>query len=221
MITILLVDDDALIRAGLRLLLETQDDLRVVGEAGDGDVAVGQVAALQPDVVLMDVQMPRTDGLEATERISSAGYDSRILVLTTFEHDEYVFRALRAGASGFVLKRIPPEDLIAAVRTVAAGEALLSPSVTRRLISAFAAQPPPKTAPPAPVDLTERELEVLRLLARGLSNAEIAAQLTLSALTVKTHVGNLLSKLQLRDRTQAVVFAYESGLVAPGSDSRA
>ncbi len=217
MINILLVDDDALIRAGLRLLLETQDDFRVVGEAGDGEVAVRQVAALTPDVVLMDIQMPRMDGLEATERISASEHTARILVLTTFEQDEFVFRALRAGASGFVLKRIPPEDLVAAIRTVAAGDALLSPSVTRRLISAFAAQPPPVPGPGLASQLTERELEVLRLLARGLSNAEIAQRLTLSTLTIKTHVGHLLTKLELRDRTQAVVFAYESGLVAPGA----
>ncbi len=216
MIKILLVDDDALIRAGLRLLLETQDDLRVVGEAGDGNVAVTQVAALDPDVVLMDIQMPHLDGLEATERISRTGHPARVLMLTTFEQDEYVFRALRAGASGFVLKRIPPEELVAAVRTVAAGDALLSPSVTRRLITAFAKHPSPAAAPAVPAALTERELEVLRLLARGLSNAEIAEHLVLSALTVKTHVGNLLTKLHLRDRTQAVVYAYESGIVAPG-----
>ncbi len=217
MIRILLVDDDALIRAGLRLLLETQDDLRVVGEASDGQVAVDQVQALHPDVVLMDVQMPRVDGIEATERITAAGHDARILILTTFEQDEYVFRALRAGASGFVLKRIPPEDLVAAVRTVAAGDALLSPSVTKRLIAAFAVSAPPTSTPDVVHGLTERELEVLHLLARGLSNAEIAGHLTLSALTVKTHVGNLLTKLHLRDRTQAVVFAYESGLVSPRS----
>ncbi len=217
MIRILLVDDDALIRAGLRLLLETQDDFCVVGEAGDGEIALQQVAALQPDVVLMDIQMPRMDGLEATERISSSEHAARILVLTTFEQDDFVFRALRAGASGFVLKRVPPEDLVVAIRTVAAGDALLSPSVTRRLISAFASQPPPVPATGVVSQLTERELEVLRLVARGLSNAEIAERLTLSALTIKTHVGHLLAKLRLRDRTQAVVFAYESGLVAPGA----
>jgi DNA-binding NarL/FixJ family response regulator len=216
-IRILLVDDDALIRAGLRLLLETQDDLTVIGEAGDGAVALGQVSALSPDVVLMDIQMPHMDGLEATERISASGHPARILMLTTFEQDEYVFRALRAGASGFVLKRIPPEELIAAIRTVADGEALLSPSVTKRLITAFAKQTPPTAVPPLATPLTDRELEVLRLLARGLSNAEIAEHLVLSALTVKTHVGNLLMKLQLRDRTQAVVYAYEAGLVAPGA----
>ena len=217
MIRILLVDDDALIRAGLRLLLETQDDLTVIGEAGDGAVALGQVAALTPDVVLMDIQMPHMDGLEATERISASGHAARILMLTTFEQDEYVFRALRAGASGFVLKRIPPEELIAAIRTVALGDALLSPSVTKRLITAFAKQLPPAAVPALANTLTDRELEVLRLLARGLSNAEIAEHLVLSALTVKTHVGNLLTKLQLRDRTQVVVYAYETGLVAPGS----
>jgi DNA-binding NarL/FixJ family response regulator len=216
-IKILLVDDDALIRAGLRLLLETEDDLKVIGEAGDGNVAVSQVAALHPDVVLMDIQMPHLDGLEATERIAQDGHAARILMLTTFEQDEYVFRALRAGASGFVLKRIPPEELVAAVRTVAAGEALLSPSVTKRLIAAFAKQPAPAASAATAGTLTDRELEVLRLLARGLSNAEIADHLVLSALTVKTHVGNLLTKLQLRDRTQAVVYAYESGIVAPRS----
>jgi DNA-binding NarL/FixJ family response regulator len=216
-IKILLVDDDALIRAGLRLLLETEEDLKVIGEAGDGNVAVSQVAALHPDVVLMDIQMPHLDGLEATERIAHDGHAARILMLTTFEQDEYVFRALRAGASGFVLKRIPPEELVAAVRTVAAGEALLSPSVTKRLIAAFAKQPAPAASAATVGTLTDRELEVLRLLARGLSNAEIADHLVLSALTVKTHVGNLLTKLQLRDRTQAVVYAYESGIVAPRS----
>ena len=217
MIRILVVDDDTLIRAGLRLLLETQDDLTVVGEAADGAVALGQVAALDPDVVLMDIQMPHMDGLEATEHISASGHAARILMLTTFEQDEYVFRALRAGASGFVLKRIPPEDLIAAIRTVALGEGLLSPSVTKRLITAFAKQTPPAAVPALANPLTDRELEVLRLVARGLSNAEIAEHLVLSALTVKTHVGNLLTKLQLRDRTQAVVYAYEAGLVAPGA----
>jgi DNA-binding NarL/FixJ family response regulator len=214
---VLIADDDALIRTGLRLILDTQDDLEVVGEAADGHVAIRQSRALHPDVVLMDVQMPQLNGLQATVQITALEPAPRVLILTTFELDEYVFEALRSGASGFVLKRIPAEELLAAIRTVAAGEALLAPSVTRRLIEAFAAQPVPHQPDHALLgDLTARELEVWRLVARGLSNAEIAAALHLSTLTVKTHVANLLAKLNLRDRTQAVVLAYESGLVNPG-----
>ncbi len=217
MTRLLLVDDDALIRAGLRLLLQTEPGLEVVGEAADGEVALAQAAALDPDVVLMDLQMPRLDGIAATKRLVESGSPARVLVLTTFELDEYVFRALRAGASGFVLKRIPPEELVAAIRTVAAGEALLAPSVTRRLIEAFAAAPElVDRSGELTGRLTERELEVWRLLARGSSNAEIAEALVVSTLTVKSHVANLLMKLQLRDRTQAVVLAYECGLVRPG-----
>ena len=217
-IRVLVVDDDTLIRTGLRLILDMQPDLDVVGEAGDGAAAVTQVRALHPDVVLMDVQMPRMDGLQATAEITGAVGAPRVIILTTFELDEYVFQALRSGASGFLLKRTPAEELVAAIRTVAGGEALLAPSVTRRLIEAFAAQPVPHHPDQALLgQLTARELEIWRHIARGLSNAEIAEALLLSTLTVKTHVTNLLTKLRLRDRTQAVVLAYESGLVTPGA----
>jgi DNA-binding NarL/FixJ family response regulator len=215
---VLVVDDDALIRTGLRLILETRPEYEVVGEAGDGEAAITQARALAPDVVLMDVQMPRMDGLAATAEIAAWESAPRVLILTTFELDEYVFRALRAGASGFVLKRTPAEDLLAAISTVAAGDALLAPSVTRRLIEAFTAQPVSRQPDPALMaELTSREVEIWRHLARGESNAEIAQSLHLSTLTVKTHVANLLTKLGLRDRTQAVVLAYESGLVVPGA----
>jgi DNA-binding NarL/FixJ family response regulator len=215
---VLIADDDALIRTGLRLILDTQDDLEVVGEAADGHAAIRQCRALHPDVVLMDVQMPQLNGLQATAQVAGLDPAPRVLILTTFELDEYVFEALRAGASGFVLKRIPAEELLAAIRTVAAGDALLAPSVTRRLIEAFAAQPVSLQPDHALLgELTARELEVWRLVARGLSNAEIANALHLSTLTVKTHVANLLAKLDLRDRTQAVVLAYESGLVTAGT----
>ena len=219
MIRVLIVDDDAIIRAGLKLLLETQPDMEVVGEASDGLGAVSQTHHFGPDVILMDVQMRQVDGIEATRRILADAPDPvpHILILTTFELDEYVFEALRAGASGFVLKRLPPEELMAAVRTVASGEALLAPSVTRRLIEEFARQPSVRRADAKELQrLTAREEEVLRALARGLSNAEIADELVLSALTVKTHVANVLAKLGVRDRVQAVVFAYESGLVTAG-----
>ncbi len=217
-IRVLVVDDDALIRTGLRLILETRPEYEVVGEAGDGEAAITQARALAPDVVLMDVQMPRMDGLAATAEIAAWESAPRVLILTTFELDEYVFRALRAGASGFVLKRTPAEDLLAAISTVAAGDALLAPSVTRRLIEAFTAQPVSRQPDPALMaELTAREVEIWRHLARGESNAEIAQSLYLSTLTVKTHVANLLTKLGLRDRTQAVVLAYESGLVVPGA----
>jgi DNA-binding NarL/FixJ family response regulator len=217
-VRVLIADDDTLIRTGLRLILESQRDLEVVGEAADGEVAVAQSRVLRPDVVLMDVRMPRMDGLAATAALTALDRAPRVLILTTFELDEYVFQALRAGASGFVLKRTPAEELIAAIRTVAAGEGLLAPSVTRRVIEAFAAQPlPARTDPDVLGGLTAREVEVWRQLARGRSNAEIAAALHLSTLTVKTHVANLLAKLQLRDRTQAVVLAYESGLISPGA----
>ena len=216
-IRVLLVDDESLVRAGLRFILDTQPDVEVVGEAADGEAAVTQARALRPDVMLMDVQMPRVDGLQATVQVTALDPAPRVLILTTFELDEYVFQALRSGASGFLLKRTPPEDLIGAIRTVATGEALLAPSVTRRLIEAFTARPQPREPDRALLgELTAREVEVWQHIARGLSNAEIAAELYLSTLTVKTHVANLLSKLQLRDRTQAVVLAYESGLVTPG-----
>jgi DNA-binding NarL/FixJ family response regulator len=215
---VLLADDQGLVRAGFRALLAAQGDIDVVGEAADGVEAVSLAAAERPDVVLMDVRMPRMDGLEATRRITSAS-DSRVVVLTTFELDEYVFGALRAGASGFLLKDIDPPDLLSAVRVVAAGEALLAPRLTRRLIEAFVAQE--RQAPgPRPDDelaeLTPREREVLTLVGRGLSNTEIADELVLSPLTAKTHVARLFQKLDARDRAQLVVLAYETGLVVPG-----
>ena len=218
-VKVLLVDDQALLRAGFRLILETEPDVEVVGEAGDGLAAVDAVSRLRPDVVLMDIRMPRLDGVEATRRITAGdGVHPRVLILTTFDLDEYVFDALRAGASGFLLKDTPPEELAHAVRVVAGGEALLSPSVTRRLIEEFARQPVSDAPPPTVLgSLTPRELEVLRLIARGLTNNEIAAELFVSETTVKTHVGRILDKLHLRDRVQAVVLAYETGLVLPGA----
>jgi DNA-binding NarL/FixJ family response regulator len=219
MINILLVDDQPLLRMGFQLVLEAQPDMTVVGEAGEGTEAVAQVAALAPDVVLMDVRMPGMDGIEATELITRDHAASRVLILTTFDLDEYVVEAVRAGASGFLLKDAPPEDLVAAIRIVANGDAIVAPSVTRRLLDRFATRLPSvrEEAPPRGLAmLTERELEVLRHVARGLSNAEIARQLVVSETTIKTHVGNLLAKLGLRDRVQAVVFAYEVGLIQPG-----
>lgn len=223
-IRVMVVDDQALVRAGFRMILEAEDGFDVVGEAADGLEAVELAPRARPDVILMDVRMPNLDGVAATERIAGGrapgdgeGDGPRVLILTTFDLDEYVFAALRAGASGFLLKDTPAEALVEAVRVVAAGEALLSPSVTRRVIEEFAAQAP--TAPGGGVDLsvlTEREREVLVAMARGLSNAEIAAALFLGETTVKTHVGRVLMKLHLRDRVQAVVLAYESGLVQPG-----
>ena len=212
-IRIVLADDQPLVRAGFRMILEAEDDFDIVGEAGDGAEAVATTQRLQPHVVLMDVQMPQLDGLEATRRIAKdPNTRTRVLILTTFERDDYVFDALRAGASGFMLKNAAPEDLVRAVRIVAAGEALLAPSITRRVIDDYAQRSPPvKNA--ALDQLTERELEVLRLLATGKSNAELAQQLYLGEGTVKTHVSHLLRKLGLRDRVQAVVFAYEHGLV--------
>ena len=212
-IRVVLADDQPLVRAGFRMILEAEDDFDIVGEAGDGAEAVAATQRLQPHVVLMDVQMPQLDGLEATRRIAKdPNTRTRVLILTTFERDDYVFDALRAGASGFMLKNGAPEDLVRAVRIVAAGEALLAPSITRRVIDDYAQRSPPvKNA--ALDQLTERELEVLRLLATGKSNAELAQQLYLGEGTVKTHVSHLLRKLGLRDRVQAVVFAYEHGLV--------
>lgn len=230
MIRVLLVDDQPLLRTGFRMILEAEDDLEVVGEASDGAVAVEQVRILDPDVVLMDIRMPRMDGVEATRRItamspgpgeavSGGSRPPRVLVLTTFDSDEYVMEALRSGASGFLLKDVPADDLVDAIRVVAAGEAVLAPTVTRRLLDRFADLPeePGTTSPAQLSGLTDREVEVLRLVARGLSNAEIAAQLFVGETTVKTHVGHVLTKLSLRDRVQAAVLAYETGLVRPGS----
>ena len=211
-VRVLVVDDQAMMRAGFRMILEAQDGIEVVGEAADGERAVAEAQRLAPDVVLMDIRMPRMDGVEATRRLPGR----RVLILTTFDLDEYVVEALRAGASGFLLKDAPAEELVRAVRVVAAGEALLAPSVTRRLLDRFAGLPPAGETARAGLDeLTEREREVLGLVARGLSNAEIAVQLVVSEATVKTHVSHMLAKLGLRDRVQAVVLAYDLGLVHP------
>jgi DNA-binding NarL/FixJ family response regulator len=217
MVSVLIADDQALVRGGFRAILEGQPDLTVVGEAGDGLAAVDLAGRRRPDVVLMDIRMPGMDGLEAARRILASEPSPAVLMLTTFDVDEYVYEALRAGASGFLLKDVLPEHLIDAVRVVAGGDALIAPSITKRLIERFAAVAPPATRPAGLDELTPRELEVLGLVARGLSNAEIAEQLVLSADTVKTHVKRVLAKLGLRDRVQAVVLAYESGLVTPGA----
>ena len=223
MITVLVVDDQALVRAGFRVLVDSADDLEVVGEAADGAQAVEAVRATRPDVVLMDIRMPTVDGLEATRRIvdGDAGGTVRVLILTTFALDEYVIGALKAGASGVLLKDTPPAELLAGIRTVAAGDALLAPSVTRQLIEEFVRRPSRGAAPAPALDgLTEREREVLALVARGLSNAEIAGQLFVTPATAKTHLSRLLMKLDARDRAQLIVIAYESGLVSarpPGS----
>jgi DNA-binding NarL/FixJ family response regulator len=220
---ILLVDDQPLLRMGFRMVLESQDDLVVVGEAGDGDEAVRLTGELDPDIVLMDVRMPGVDGIEATSRIVSRGLRSRVIILTTFDLDEYAFAGLRAGASGFLLKDVPPNDLLSGIRAVATGDAVVSPSVTRRLLDTFAHRlPGPEVASEPPLDarlelLTAREREVLLELARGCSNAEIASELVLSEATVKTHVRRILAKLGLRDRVQAVVYAYDIGLARPMS----
>ena len=216
-IRIVVADDQALMRGGFRMILDAEDDLEVVGEAIDGTDDVRAVERLHPDVVVMDVRMPTMDGIEATRRVTASDAPPKVLILTTFDLDEYVYEALRAGASGFLLKDRPPEELVAAVRIVASGEALLAPSVTRRLIAEFASRPEPVIAPAGFDELTEREREVLVLMAQGASNAEIAGRLFVAETTVKTHVGHVLRKLDLRDRAQAVVFAYESGLVRPGS----
>ena len=220
MIRILLADDQALVREGFRALIDREPDMNVVGEAADGAEAVHLARQFQPDVVLMDIRMPGTDGLEATRRLLSAETSGvRVLILTTFDQDDYVYEALRSGASGFLLKDVRQDQLIDAIRTVAGGEALLAPSVTRRLIESFCRRPPPGVAVLGePLNrLTPRELDVLRAIARGLSNAEIGAELFLSESTVKTHVGRVLTKLGARDRVQVVVFAYEAGLISAAS----
>jgi DNA-binding NarL/FixJ family response regulator len=217
-IRVLIVDDQALVRAGFRMILEAEPEIEVVGEAGDGDEAVAEARRLEPDVVLMDVRMPELDGIEATRRLLADGTSTKVVMLTTFDLDQYVYEALRAGASGFLLKDVPPEQLVAGIYTVASGDALLAPSVTRRVIEEFVRRPPDsmRMTPPELAELTPRELEVLKSMARGLSNAEIATELFVSETTVKTHVAHVLMKLGLRDRVQAVVAAYESGLVEPG-----
>jgi DNA-binding NarL/FixJ family response regulator len=216
-ISVLVADDQALVRAGFRAILEEQDDLEVVGEAKEGGEAVAIARELRPDVVLMDVRMPGVDGIEATQRLLRDGDAPRVLILTTFDLDEYVYDALKAGASGFLLKDAPRDQLVGAVRTVAAGDALLAPALVRRLIEDFVRRPAPGARSPAELnDLTQRELEVLTQVARGLANAEIAARLFVSEATVRTHVTHILAKLGLRDRIQAVVLAYESGLIRAG-----
>ena len=214
MIRVLLADDQALVRAGFRLILEAEPDIEVVSEAADGEEAVARTAEANPDVVLMDIRMPNLDGIEATRRLLTDGTSARVLILTTFDLDEYVVDAFRAGASGFLLKTAPPHQLVAAVRTIHDGDALLAPASTRRLIERHAR---PTEEAPELGELTAREREVLSLLARGLTNAEIAGQLVVEPSTVKSHVASLLAKLDLRDRVQAVVYAYESGLVQPGT----
>lgn len=217
MIRVLLVDDQAMVRKGFGMILSVEPDMHVVGEAEDGIEAIAASRRLAPDVVLMDVQMPELDGLEATRQILETCPGTRVLILTTFERDEYIFEALRIGSSGFLLKNAPPEDLVDAIRVVASGEALLAPSVTQRVIGEFAKQVTAVVArPPSLDELTDREHQVLQAVARGLTNAEVAAELIIGEATVKTHVSNLLAKLGLRDRVQAVVFAYENGIVAAG-----
>jgi DNA-binding NarL/FixJ family response regulator len=221
--SVLLADDQELMRMGFRMVIDSQPDLGVVGEAGDGAAAIKAVARLQPTVALMDVRMPVMDGVEATRRIVESGAPTRIIILTTFDLDEYVYAALRAGASGFLLKDAQPGDLLSAIRAVAAGEAVVAPRVTRRLLESYAHHLPSPGSAAGPgaesrerlEQLTARELEVLELVARGLSNAEIAEKFVLSEATVKTHVGRILAKLELRDRVQIVVFAYENGLISP------
>jgi len=222
-IKVLIVDDQALVRAGFRMILESEPGIEIVGEASDGREAIEAARELKPDVVLMDIRMPNLDGLEATRRVvDGSGNGPRVLMLTTFDLDEYVYEALRAGASGFLLKDTPPEQLVSAIHVVASGDALLSPSITKRVIEEFIQRPPstlPTVLPPKLQELTARELEVLGYMARGRSNAEIAKDLFVSETTVKTHVARILMKLDLRDRVQAVVFAYETGLVQPGASA--
>jgi DNA-binding NarL/FixJ family response regulator len=223
-VRVLIADDQVLVRAGFKLILDAEEEIDIIGEASDGLEAVSAALSLKPDVVLMDIRMPGVDGLEATRRILAENPDPpiRILVLTTFDINEYVYDALRAGASGFLLKDVPPEQLVAGVHVVARGEALLAPTITRRLIEEFARNTPAPTEPAPSLDeLTARELEVFKLLARGLSNAEVAETLVVSETTVKTHVARILMKLGLRDRVQAVVFAYEHGIIQPGEERSA
>jgi DNA-binding NarL/FixJ family response regulator len=217
----MIVDNQALVRAGFRMILEAEADIEVVGEGADGNEAIAEWQRLRPDVVLMDVRMPEMDGIEATRRLlAHEDAETKVVMLTTFDMDEYVYDALRAGASGFLLKDVPPEQLVAGIRAVASGDALLAPTVTRRVIEEFVSRPPAsvRALPKQLEDLTAREFEVLKLVARGLSNAEIAKELFVSETTVKTHVAHVLMKLDLRDRVQAVVLAYESGLVQPGEE---
>ena len=217
-IRVLIADDHALLRGGFKLILEAEPDIDIVGEASDGREALALARELEPDVVLMDVRMPELDGLEATRELTAGTESPRVVMLTTFDTAEVVYEAMRAGASGFLVKDLPPEQLAAGIRTIASGDALLAPAVTRHLIEEFVRRPPAGTAEaPALEELTERERDVLQLLARGRSNAEIAAELVVSEATVKTHVANVLRKLELRDRVQAVVFAYETGFVQPGA----
>jgi len=219
MTSVVVADDQALVRVGLRKILEVEPDTSVVGEAADGEEAIREARRLQPDVVLMDIRMSALDGIEATRRIAAAQPAARVLILTTFGLDTYVFDALRAGASGFMLKDAPPEELVAAVRLVARGEALLAPAVKRSVIEEFARRPVARSAEPSPAlaELTAREREVLELLARGRSNPEICAELVISEATAKTHVARILQKLGLRDRVQAVIYAYENGVVTPAA----
>jgi DNA-binding NarL/FixJ family response regulator len=217
-VRVLIVDDDDLMRAGLRGVLTSDDAIELVGEASDGREAAYRVRLLRPDVVLMDVRMPDLDGISATRELTAGYPDVKVVILTTFEQDDYIFGALSAGASGFLLKRTRPEELIAAIHTIAAGDSLLSPSVTSRVVERMAGQPQPDAAPdPRLSELTPRETQVLELVARGRSNAEIAAELIIEESTVKTHVKRVLAKLDARDRVQAVIFAYESGLTQPGA----
>jgi len=216
-ISVLLADDQALVRGGFRMILDAEEDIEVAGEAENGSDALAQTRELRPEVILMDIRMPGLDGIAATRQIVAEGLPSRVLMLTTFDEEGIVYDAMKAGASGFLLKTAPPARLTDAVRTIAAGESLLAPAITRRLVEEFVRRPPPGQAEQGQLaELTEREREVLRLIARGLSNAEIAAELVVSEATVKTHVNHVLQKLNLRDRVQAVVLAYETGLARPG-----
>ena len=219
MISVLVADDQALVREGFRLILEVEPDIEVAGEAEDGETTVEEAKRLRPDVVLMDIRMPGVDGIAATRRLVQAGVPSRVLMLTTFDRDDYLYEAMTAGASGFLLKDVRRDQLVHAIRTVAAGDALLAPALVRRLVEDFCQRPVPGREPRKRLpELTERELEVMRLVARGLTNSEIGNALFLSVATVRTHLANLMRKLQLRDRVQIVVLAYECGLIRPGVD---